>query len=110
MNASASIVNLDRDAIKQGIADGSILIVDVREPHEWDISHIEGARLIPKGTLAEHLSELDTAGEIVLHCKSGARSAQALQFLRSVGYRKLKNLRGGINAWARDVDPSVPTY
>jgi adenylyltransferase/sulfurtransferase len=87
-----------------------LVILDVREPHEWEISHIEGARLIPRGSLAEHLGELDTAAEIVLHCQSGARSAQALEFLRSLGYRKLKNLKGGINAWARDVDPSLPVY
>jgi len=87
-----------------------ITIVDVREPHEWDISHIEGARLIPKGTLAERLGELNTAEEIVLQCKTGGRSAQALKFLRDMGYRKLKNLKGGINAWAREVDPEVPVY
>lgn len=87
-----------------------ITIVDVREPHEWDISHIEGARLIPKGALAERLGELNTAEEIILQCKTGGRSAQALKFLRSVGYRKLRNLKGGINAWAREVDPEVPIY
>lgn len=87
-----------------------ITIVDVREPHEWDISHIEGARLIPKGALAERLGELNTAEEIVLQCKTGGRSAQALKFLRGMGYRKLKNLKGGINAWAREVDPEVPVY
>jgi molybdopterin/thiamine biosynthesis adenylyltransferase/rhodanese-related sulfurtransferase/molybdopterin converting factor small subunit len=87
-----------------------LVIVDVREPHEWEISHIEGAHLIPKGTLAEHLPDLDTAAEIVLHCKTGVRSAQALLFLREMGYRKLKNLKGGINAWAREVDAELPVY
>lgn len=87
-----------------------IVIVDVREPHEWDIAHIEGARLIPLGELAARVHELDSADPIVLHCKTGARSARALEFLRGIGFRKLKNLKGGINAWAREVDPRLPTY
>ena len=85
-------------------------LIDVREPHEWEISHIEGARLIPLGELAAHMSELDSAEEIVLQCKSGARSMRALELLYTAGFRKLKNLRGGINAWAREVDPSLPMY
>ena len=87
-----------------------IRIIDVREPHEWEISHIEGAQLIPLTSLAEHMNELDSAEEIVLQCKTGGRSARALDLLRTAGFRKLKNLKGGINAWARDVDPSLPTY
>ncbi|MER3457738.1 MAG: molybdenum cofactor biosynthesis protein MoeB [Chloroflexota bacterium] len=87
-----------------------IVIVDVREPHEWDIAHIEGARLIPLGELAARVHELDSADQIVLHCKTGARSARALEFLRGIGFRKLKNLKGGINAWAREVAPRLPTY
>lgn len=88
----------------------AIKIIDVREPHEWDISHIEGATLIPLGTLAARMSELDSADDIVLQCKSGARSMKALDLLRTAGFRKLKNLKGGINAWAREVDPKLPTY
>ena len=85
-------------------------IVDVREPHEWEISHIEGAMLIPLGQLAAHMHELDSAEEIVLQCKSGARSMKALELLYTAGFRKLKNLKGGINAWAREVDPRLPIY
>jgi adenylyltransferase/sulfurtransferase len=85
-------------------------IIDVREPHEWEISHIEGATLIPLGTLAAHMNELDSAEEIVLQCKTGGRSMRALELLRTAGFRKLKNLKGGINAWAREVDPRLPTY
>ncbi len=97
--------------LKERLAQGNhIRIIDVREPHEWEISHIEGAQLIPLGSLAEHMSELDSAEEIVLQCKTGGRSARALDLLRTAGFRKLKNLKGGINAWARDVDPSLPTY
>jgi molybdopterin/thiamine biosynthesis adenylyltransferase/rhodanese-related sulfurtransferase len=85
-------------------------IIDVREPHEWEISHIEGAHLIPLGQLAEHMNELDSAEEIILQCKTGVRSMRALELLHTAGFRKLKNLKGGINAWARDVDPRLPTY
>ncbi len=85
-------------------------IIDVREPHEWQISHIDGARLIPLGELAARMHELDTAEEYVLQCKSGARSMKALELLYTAGFRKLHNLKGGINAWAREVDPAVPVY
>jgi adenylyltransferase/sulfurtransferase len=89
-----------------------LAIVDVREPHEWEIGNLAplGARLIPLGQLAERMSELDTAAEIVLHCRSGARSAKALHQLRQAGFRKLWNLQGGILAWSDEVDPSLPKY
>jgi molybdopterin/thiamine biosynthesis adenylyltransferase/rhodanese-related sulfurtransferase len=87
-----------------------IRLVDVREPHELEISHLEGATLIPLGQMAARLSELDSAEEIVLFCKAGTRSARALELLLSAGFRKVKNLKGGINAWAREVDPSLPVY
>jgi sulfur-carrier protein adenylyltransferase/sulfurtransferase len=89
---------------------GSIRLIDVREPHELEISHIEGADLIPLGQLAGRLSELDSAQEIVLFCKSGTRSTRALELLASAGFRRVKNLKGGINAWAKEVDPSLPIY
>jgi adenylyltransferase/sulfurtransferase len=87
-----------------------IKIIDVREPHELEISHIEGAEVIPLGQLASRMSELDSAEEIVLICKMGSRSIRALEVLHSAGFRKIKNLKGGINAWAREVDPSLPIY
>jgi len=87
-----------------------IRLVDVREPHELEISQLEGASLIPLGQMAARLSELDSAEEIVLFCKAGTRSARALELLLSAGFRKVKNLKGGINAWAREVDPSLPIY
>ncbi len=87
-----------------------IRLVDVREPHELAISHIDGAQNMPLGMLAAHLGELDSAQEIVLFCKSGTRSARALELLLSAGFRKVKNLQGGINAWAREVDRSLPLY
>jgi adenylyltransferase/sulfurtransferase len=95
------------ERLQQGNA---IRLVDVREPHELEISRLEGATLIPLGQMAARLSELDSAEEIVLFCKAGTRSARALELLLSAGFRKVKNLKGGINAWAREVDPSLPVY
>ncbi|UCD98889.1 MAG: molybdopterin-synthase adenylyltransferase MoeB [Chloroflexota bacterium] len=88
----------------------NIHLLDVREPHELEISALVGADLIPLGQLAARLSELDSADEMVVFCKGGTRSARALELLTSAGFRKVKNLKGGINAWARDVDPSLPIY
>lgn len=88
----------------------SIRLIDVREPHELRISEIPQANLIPLGSLASRMHELDSAEEIVLFCKSGSRSARALELLAGAGFRKVKNLRGGINAWAEEVDPSLPVY
>jgi adenylyltransferase/sulfurtransferase len=86
------------------------MLVDVREPHEYEIARIPGSTLIPLNSLPERLAELDSSREIVLHCHHGQRSMRALEFLRQSGYRKLKNLRGGIDSWSREVDPSVPRY
>lgn len=86
-----------------------IVLLDVREPHEWEICHLEGAVLIPLRELPEQLHRLDPTREYVVYCKSGARSAQAARILQSAGLR-VKHLRGGINAWAREVDPSIPVY
>ncbi len=85
-------------------------LIDVREPHELKISQIEGADLIPLGSLASHMHELDSAEEIVLFCKSGTRSARALELLAGAGFRKIRNMRGGINAWSEQVDSSLPRY
>jgi adenylyltransferase/sulfurtransferase len=87
-----------------------IRIIDVREPHELQISSMPGAELIPLGSLASRMHELDSAEFLVLMCKSGTRSARALELLAGAGFRKLKNLRGGINAWAHEVDQDLPTY
>jgi sulfur-carrier protein adenylyltransferase/sulfurtransferase len=85
-------------------------LIDVREPFEWDICHIPGAKLIPLGQLPSRMSELDSADEIVLQCKSGARSARALKLLQEAGFSKLTNVEGGIMAWADQIDTSVPKY
>jgi len=86
------------------------LLLDVREPHELQISWLPNAVNIPLGTLAAHLSELDSARDMVVFCKGGTRSARALELLVSAGFKKVKNLKGGINAWAKTVDDTLPVY
>jgi molybdopterin/thiamine biosynthesis adenylyltransferase/rhodanese-related sulfurtransferase len=85
-------------------------LIDVREEHEWQIAKIPGAKLIPLGELPNRLSELDAGREILLQCKSGGRSGRALQFLKQKGFKNLKNVVGGIDAWATHIDPKVPKY
>ena len=85
-------------------------LLDVREPHELQISALPDAVNIPLGGLAAHLSELDSAEDMVIFCKSGTRSTRALELLVSAGFKKVKNLKGGINAWAQEVDKSLPIY
>ncbi len=86
-----------------------LYILDVREPHEYDICNLNG-HLIPLGELPRRVHELDSSREIVAHCRSGKRSADAVEFLQKAGFRKIWNLKGGILAWSDDVDPSVPKY
>ncbi|HXZ13942.1 MAG TPA: molybdopterin-synthase adenylyltransferase MoeB [Candidatus Sulfotelmatobacter sp.] len=86
-----------------------IFILDVREPHEYQICNL-GGNLIPLGDLSKRVNELDSSREIVAHCRSGKRSAEAVEFLRSAGFRKVLNLKGGILAWSDEVDPSTPKY
>jgi adenylyltransferase/sulfurtransferase len=87
----------------------SLFILDVREPHEYQICNLRG-RLIPLGELPRRVHELDSSLEIVAHCRSGKRSAEAIDFLRKAGFRKVHNLKGGILAWSDEVDSSVPKY
>ena len=98
----------DLNAHLQG--DGKVVLLDVREPHEWDICHLPEATLIPEGDITARMNELDTADEIVLYCRTGIRSARALNRLRDSGFTKLRNLVGGIHGWADEVDRSIPKY
>jgi adenylyltransferase/sulfurtransferase len=91
-------------------ADDPPLLIDVREPEEWAIAHLPGAHLIPKGELPERVDEITRAREVVLYCRSGARSAQAARLLLYLGFNHVRSLDGGINAWSQRVDPSVPQY
>ncbi len=90
-------------------AGDDLLLVDVREPHEYEIVNI-GAQLIPLGQLPHRVHELDSSRDIVVHCHHGGRSARAVQYLRELGFRKVWNLHGGIDAWAVEIDPSLQRY
>jgi adenylyltransferase/sulfurtransferase len=85
-------------------------LLDVREANEWEIGHLPGAVRISVNELQGRLNELDTAREIVVYCRSGVRSRRAIDTLRAAGFRKLKNMTGGILRWSEEVDPSIPQY
>jgi len=87
-----------------------LFILDVREPWEYSMAKIEGSVLIPLGTLPQSLDQLDRDAEIVAHCHHGMRSADAVGFLHQQGFKSVKNLVGGIDAWSIQVDPTVPRY
>jgi sulfur-carrier protein adenylyltransferase/sulfurtransferase len=106
-----TVQNIDPLEVKAKIDRGEkFQLIDVREPHEWQIGHIPQAKLIPLGELPKRLNELDSAVELVAHCKSGVRSAKACDLLRQAGFKKVSNMTGGILAWSDKVDPSVPKY
>jgi adenylyltransferase/sulfurtransferase len=86
------------------------IIVDVREPHEFDICRIPESVLIPLGQIPTGMNELDKDAEIVVHCKMGGRSAKAVDQMRKAGFKRVINLTGGINRWAEKVDPKMPRY
>lgn len=86
------------------------VLLDVREPWEFEICHITGARLVPMGVIAERLGELDPAVETVVVCHHGVRSARVGAYLESRGFQNIVNLEGGVAAWAEQVDPGMPTY
>src|SRR5258707_1720533 len=86
-----------------------LFILDVREPHEYQICNLNG-KLIPLGELPRRVNELDSSVEMVVHCRSGKRSADAIHFLQTAGFKKLWNLKGGVLAWADEVDPRMPKY
>ncbi len=86
-----------------------IFILDVREPHEYEINNLNGY-LIPLNDLADRINELDSSREIIVHCKMGSRSAKAVQFLKQAGFKKVKNLGGGIDAWVEKIDNNMPKY
>ena len=88
----------------------SLILVDVREPHEWEIAHIEGARLIPLSQLPDRIAELDGHAEIVTYCHKGSRSMKALEILRGAGHGRVRSLAGGIDAWAARVEPGMARY
>jgi adenylyltransferase/sulfurtransferase len=103
--------DIDAVEVKAKIDRGDrFVLIDVREPHEYQICNIPFAKLIPLGDLPKRVNELNSAEEIVTHCKSGVRSAKAMDFLKQAGFKKVRNMKGGILAWSDKVDPSVPKY
>ena len=87
-----------------------IKVIDVREPHEYQIARVEGVPLLPLSQLAQKFDELDPEQSYYIHCKVGGRSMQAVQFLRQRGFKHLKSVAGGITAWSEQIDPKVPKY
>jgi len=98
------------DLKREWTRDPALVVLDVREPHEYEIAHIEGTRLIPLSELPGRLRELDGRAPIVTLCHHGLRSAHALELLKGAGFGRVRSLRGGIDAWSVDVDPEVPRY
>jgi molybdopterin/thiamine biosynthesis adenylyltransferase/rhodanese-related sulfurtransferase len=105
-----NVPEMQVEELKQKLDAGDdIFVLDVREPHEYQICNI-GGHLIPLGELPKRVNELDSSREIVAHCRSGLRSAKAVDFLKQAGFKKVRNLAGGILAWADRVDPKMPKY
>ena len=91
-------------------AGDNIQLIDVRMQNEFEFAKIEGAKLIPLPDIMRRMDEFDPSKEIVVHCKMGGRSAEAYEMLKQAGFTRIKNLQGGILAWADQVDPALPTY
>ncbi|MGA2783176.1 MAG: molybdopterin-synthase adenylyltransferase MoeB [Candidatus Bathyarchaeia archaeon] len=96
--------------LKQLMDTGRVNLIDVREPHEYDICRIKDSKLIPLSEVSNHVNEFNLTDEYVFHCHTGVRSARAVSILRQLGFKRVKNLTGGIDAWAAEIDPSVPRY
>jgi len=111
LNSANSATEITSVELKQRLDRGEkVKIVDVREPNEYQINRIPGSELIPLGDVPKRVNELNPDEEIVVHCKSGVRSAKAADFLRSVGFKKVLNLKGGVLDWIDKVDPTQPKY
>jgi adenylyltransferase/sulfurtransferase len=109
--SGASPLETTVEELNQRLQKGDkVFILDVRNPEEFQICRIPGSTLIPLPELPQRIAELDRNVEMVVHCKSGMRSARAVQFLRQQGFEKIKNLKGGILAWADRIDRSMPKY
>jgi adenylyltransferase/sulfurtransferase len=109
-NMSQNLPEISVEELKKKLdAKEDVFVLDVREPHEYQICNI-GGHLIPLGDLPKRVSELDSSRNIVAHCRSGVRSGKAVDFLRQAGFTKVQNLTGGILAWADKIDPKMPKY
>ena len=111
MSGQSTTGEIDAVELKAKIDRGDdFKLIDVREPHEFQICRIPGSTLIPLGELPKHLHELDPSAEYVMHCKMGGRSAKAVDLMKQSGFKKVLNMTGGITAWSDKVDPTVPKY
>ncbi len=110
VQSDVSVPTISVKDLKQRMDAGDdVMVLDVREPHEYKICNI-GGLLIPLGELAARVHELDSARDIIVHCRTGVRSAQAVEFLQDAGFERVWNLKGGIHAWSDEIDPSLPKY
>jgi len=110
---SQTVPEITAVELKERLDNGdAVVIIDVREQFEWDIANLSqyGAKLIPLDQVLDRKDEIDPNADIVLHCRSGARSAGALKQLRQHGFSRMWNLKGGIRAWASEIDPDMATY
>ena len=98
------------ESLKQRLDKGDVFLLDVREPREWDIANINGAKLIPLGELPKRLNEVPRDQDVIVQCKTGVRSAKAVNLMREQGYTRVKNLKGGIIDWIDRIDPSLHRY
>ena len=110
--AAAGSTITPKELVEMGSAGVDYELVDVREPVEWEIVHLDGAKLVPKGAFetGEGLAQVSADKKLVLYCKTGIRSAEVLAAVQGAGYRDAVHLQGGITAYARQVDPSLPVY
>ena len=108
--AEAEVIEITAPQLVERLKTNHLQLIDVREPHEWDICRIDGATLIPLGQIENRISELDREQEVIVYCKMGGRSKKAYNLLRDKGFTDLRNLTGGIRAWSEEVDPTIPTY
>ena len=104
------IQDLPAKAFKAALDNANTLLIDVREDWEFELCHIEDARLIPMSTIAQTYTELDKNADLAIYCHHGVRSMRVIHFLQSQGFENLINLQGGIDAWSSEVDGSVEKY
>jgi sulfur-carrier protein adenylyltransferase/sulfurtransferase len=108
--AANEVPEITVQELKERLENGKeVTVLDVREPYEYEVANI-GARLIPLGELPERLVELDKDETFAIHCRTGARSANAVRLLQDAGFENVYNVKGGITAWSEEIDPSVPKY
>ena len=111
MQTTPSLPEISPQALKQKLnANESVLLLDVREQSEYDIVHLEDAQLIPLNTLPHHIDSLPSDQEIIVYCHHGQRSLYAVAYLQQNGFTDAKNLIGGIDQWATEIDPNLPRY